>query len=268
MGTDRVLRWAVLGCAALLIVIAVLYIEPVYEAVGWRIVAWIYNSTVVLSALAGAGLALLLWRASDPGEVLKRVWGSLGVGLLLWAFGEAIWAYYQLALKEGPTVSVADVAWGVAYIPLVLSLFWRYRSLQAAPTRKQLQVGLGAFGVLTLVVLVLVIAPMIASDDFDSGAEKFVLIFYPLGDLAIALLALLSMLVLAGGTLYRPVVVITIGFLAVAISDLVYSYANWQGNYLNQGVNGVTTFVDISYVGSYLIVALGLLMQARVQRVI
>jgi hypothetical protein len=33
-------------------------------------------------------------------------------------------------------------------------------------------------------------------------------------------------------------------------------------------VNGVTTFVDISYVGSYLIVALGLLMQARVQRVI
>ncbi len=268
MWSDRVLRWAVLVGVVLLIVITVMYMEPVYEALGWKVVAWAYNGLTVLSSLAGAVLALLLWRGSDAGEVLKRVWGMLGIGLALWAFGEAIWSYYQLALKEGPTVSSADVMWGIGYVPLVLALWWRYRSLQATPTRQQLRVGLGGFGILTLVVLVLVIRPMLVSDDFDSGMEKFLLIFYPLGDLAIVLLVLLSMLVLAGGALYRPVVVITVGFLVVAISDLVYSYANWQGAYLNQGVNAVTTFVDVSYIASYLMVALGLLMQARVQRII
>ena len=89
----RDLRRAAATLIAALGVISVLYVKPIYQMAGQQTILWVYDLTVVTSALACVGLSFLLWRSFSRGEVLKKVWGSLTLGLLLWTIGEAIWSY-------------------------------------------------------------------------------------------------------------------------------------------------------------------------------
>lgn len=265
---DRFLKWTASAAGVILTIITLLYLSPVFDALGRDAVSWVYDVSTILAAAISTVLAFLLWRASERGELLKLAWGSLAVGLLLWTVGETLWDYYDLARRESPTLSVADIAWGLGYIPLLLALFWRYRSLQALPNRKQLRMTLVLWGVLAMLMIVLAIAPMAVSDTFSSRAERFVAVFYPLGDLLIVLVALLSVLALLGGKLSVPVLIITSGFLVVALSDMLFSYTNWQGSYAVGGINTITAVVDVTYFASYVLIAFGVAMQARLQRVI
>jgi hypothetical protein len=269
---DRwLLRAAVVGIFAIALM-TILYIEPVYEAVGYHPVSWIYNVGTILIALAGAILSWLLFRSSERGEPQQIIWGTMGLGLFLWTVGETIWGVYELILnKETPFPSIADVAWTLGYIPLFISLYIRYRSLGISPTRKQVSIGLSLFAVLVVISVIFVIGPMIADPGEWGLIGQILSILYPVGDLAVAFGAGLIVLLLMGGTLSRSWVAIAAGFGIAAFADLLFVYTDWNGDYvIGEGIslNLVTAVTDVLYFAGYVLIVFGIFTVARLQRVL
>ncbi len=271
-------RWltgtAILGL--LIILVNVLFnINAIYFLVGPMTVTWVYDLSLVVSAFAGALLSFLLWRSFGQGEVLKTIWGAMALGLFLWGLGEATTAVYDLILQEEiPYPSVADIPWVLGYIPLFIALYLRYRSLRTTPTRTQTLTTLAVFLVLAILAVIFVIGPIVLDTEYygvEDRLEQFLDALYPLGDLAIVLGAMLTVLVLFGGDLSWPWLVIGVGFLVVSFADLLYSYGTWTELYLTdpaEGTNLLSFFMDVLYLASYVIIAYGLMMQSRLQKAI
>ena len=249
---------------------ALLFFHPVYRSLGPQAVLWIYDLAVVLSALVGTGLSLALWRSFSRGEASRTIWAYLTAGLLLWALGEAIWTADQLLLAERlPQPSAADAAWIFGYVPVTLGLRLRYRSFRIAPQRAWHIPLLGSVAFAVGLVAVTLVLPTIRQSANSRWMEQAVNILYPLGDLLVAYWAILIVSVLAGGALFSPWRFIAAGCLCVALSDLMYAYAVRLDMYQvgpATGVNLATFMINLLYVAAYLSLALGLYVQARLQR--
>ncbi len=267
ISTDTRLRWVSIASLALAAVILILYLKPVYEGLGDAVVRPIYDLSIIAIALAGSVLAFMLARSLEPGEVLRTMWQTLGLGLLLWGSGEAIWAGYDLFLGEVPFPSVADIVWLIGYIPFFVSLYLRYSTLRAAPEASRVLIIVVLSAILIGVGGYFVLLPII-QDPGENLLAKIISVLYPVGDILLALIALLVVLTLSGGALSRPWALIAAGFLVVAVADLLFYYADWNELYQPEGtINLITGLADVPYYASYILIALGLYMQGRLQRV-
>jgi diguanylate cyclase len=265
---DRRSRPAALVALGIIAVITLLNIRPVFDAVGGLTVLRIYDLSIIVIAGFSAVLSLLLARSYRPGEVLRRIWLFLGIGLLLWTVGEAIWAYFELILQVDPYPSPADYVWLVGYIPLFAALYLRFHSLGTTPERSRLMTLIVVFGVLVALVSYLVLLPMMQEPESEPFAQ-FIGVMYPLGDLAVALGAMLIFLVLTGGALSRPWMMIAAGFIIVSVADLFYTYADWQGLLLSGGeTNLISSVANVLYYVSYVVIAFGVYLQARLQKIL
>ncbi len=94
-----------------------------------------------------------------------------------------------------------------------------------------------------------------------SWAEAFVGSFYLIGNLTLAFIASLSLIVVWDGLIGRPWLAITIGMLLFALSDTAFAYAAWVGAYA-VGRNWISGVIDVVYLGAYLSIALGAYRQA------
>lgn len=269
---DRKLRLVALINTLFFVLLTALYIHPIYDALTPRAVSAFYNITSMILALVIVVLSFLLGRESGWGEVLGRVWFYLMAGIALWAIGEIIWAYYETLLnRDTPYPSVADIAWVLGYIPLVMAMIIRLRSLHTLPEQQQTLISSGIFAVLALVALIFVVGPILFAEDYDSRFEQFIDILYPLGDLALAYTAMLCMAALAGGLLSRTWLLIASGFLLLTISDLLFAYATWNDLYTIETGDApslLRAFIDLTYVLGYLLIGYGIYVQARLQRII
>lgn len=268
---DRHLRRVAIACLILFVLLTALTLHPVYRSLSPRTVSAFFNFTTTLLALAITVLAFLLWREAGWTEILGRVWLYLMAGMFLWTVGEAIWAYYEVILnKVTPYPSVADIAWVFGYIPLVLAMVIRLRSLQTTPERQQTLISTGISAVLAIIALIFVIGPIVLADDYDSRFEQFIDILYPLGDLALAYTAMLCMAALTGGLLSRTWLLIASGFVLLAISDLLFVYTTWKDIYTikEDGPTLLRAFIDLTYVLGYMLIGYGCYIQARLQRII
>lgn len=248
--------------------IALLHLNPIERLLSREAFFWIYDSATILAALLCASLALALFLSYERGEVFRVIWGSLAVGLLLWAFGEAIWAAYQLVLKvEVPYPSIADVLWVAGYLPVIFGLATRYRTYRI-PLRHAWQMFvLGLFALGVVLAARFIIWPIAAYEEYTPPVERALNLLYPLGDLSVALLALLITLVLTGGALSVPWGYIAAGYLIMATSDLLFTYASWNGIYPEGGadVNVIMVVIDVMYLAAYIIIAIGLYSRLRLQ---
>ena len=268
----RDLRRAAAAVAVAIAVIGLLYVGPVYRELGPRTGLWIYDVLVVASAWAGVVLAFRLWRSFTRGEVLRRIWGSLALWLVLWAVGEAIWSYDQLVGGERlPYPSLADAAWIAGYVAVAVGLSLRYRSFHMTAGRGRRYAFFWSFVTLASLVVALVTIPIVRQIDPSRVLEGVVNVLYPIGDLAITIGALWIALLLIGGALSVPWGILAAGLLAAAVSDLMYVFAVSQGTYqveASGGVNLLTFAVNVLYAASYMIVDAGLYIQGRLQKVI
>lgn len=254
-----------LALAVIVLITALFIINPLMT----RPLLWLYDLLVVLSASTCAALAALLWRSFEAGEVLKTIWGSLALGLVLWAVAEAIYAFYELILnQETPYPSLADGLWVPGYIPLFVALYLRFRSLRITPSRGQIAAAVIVFGALVGVSLWFVITPMIAEPD-PNILLNILNILYPVGDLLVMLGVVLIVLVLSGGELSWPWILIAAGLFILAFGDSLFSYTTWNEVYRPDGQNTLlTALVDIPYLSAYIIMGFGLFVQARIQRLV
>lgn len=222
----------------------------------------ISDTLTVVFAAAAAGLALKAGRAFEPGEPQRRVWLVWATGMTMWAVAEIIWACYEIILgQEVPYPSLADALWAVAYIPLFAGLWLQYHALgvQAEPRRRVMVLLI--YAALALLACGLVLWPMFSNPGESSALELFLGVLYPVGDLCLAFIATLSLLVLGRSWLGRPWLYIVISMLVFAVSDLFYVYADWNGLYA-PGENLLSGFIDVTYMASYILATIGTYRQA------
>jgi hypothetical protein len=261
--------WAAVT-VGVIVIGAVVLVFALHKVIGPGPVAWVINLLTIFSSLTCAVLCGLLWHHFRKGEILKKIWGSLWIGLMLWATAEILYAFYDLSpWVEEPYPSLADAFFVPGFIPMFLALIFRYASLRVTPPRKLVIISGAAFGAVAAFWLLFVLGPIIESPGAGSRIEQLLDIYYPLADLLVVMGALLSMLALVGGQLSLPWGAIALACLTLAFSDSLYSYATWKDIYQPEsGTNFVTTLCDTTYITGYIILAFGLYVQARLQRIL
>ena len=229
---------------------------------------WFANIGTLLGAWSVAVLALLLWRSYTPDEVGRRVWLALFLGLLLWAIGDTLWAYYDLQPGgEVPYPSPADVAWVAGYPFLWAALWMRYRSMEARPGRRQ-GLALGLIIPTGLVVFGFVLWPILTYPGYDRLIEQALDALYPVGEFILLAGSVLVATAMHGGRLSFPWRIIALGIAVLSLADLVFAYATWNDLYLIEGTpNAITILADAPYMGAYAVIAVGEYVLGRLEGV-
>ncbi len=270
---DPRLLTATVVSAVLIVAFALLYVFS--EKVGAEGLRWVNLFANPLAALTSTILCFILWRSSRKGEVLRRVWGFLGIGLLMWTVAEVIYGVADLTSTELPFPSLADAFWVPGYIPLFIALFLRFRSLRITPPGWQMAVLLIGMLAASIVSTAFVITPNFAAaqqttdvSELERGLTLALAVLYPVGDLLVVLGVALTILVLLGGELSRPWLLIAIGCLSIAFSDSLYYYGYASNTYNSDVVpiNLITAISDVTYFSGYVVMALGFYIQARIQK--
>ena len=174
-------------------------------------------------ALAGAGVLIAVWSAARPGSPVAGIndtaqvvalavgallclarpalvrperapWLFLGVALLTWSVGDAIWAAVAANEDPAPAVSLADAAYLPCYPLLYVALVLLIRA-KAAPFPRTVWVDgvLGALG-LGAVMVALVYQPLLAHTG-RGPLSIAVGLAYPVGDVVLVGLTLLAITV-------------------------------------------------------------------------
>ena len=259
----------------LLIVAAVSAVYVFSAQLGEEAVRMSIDIAVILGASACAVLCFILWRASGTRERLRKVWAFLGLGMALWTVAEVIFAFYELILNQDtPTISLADITWVAGYVPIFVALWLRFRLLRVSLQPTEWITLLAAFVILAMLSVTYVITPNLptaeampeATSGFVNIAALALSVFYPLGDLLMALGAGLTIVGMMGGSISRMWLLVGLGCLAIGLADSTYYVGLANGMYTSQPpMNWFTGISDISYLVGYLMIALGLFGQASVQ---
>lgn len=270
--SEKKVLWPLVAGGGVILLSVLVYLPGISQMLGsfWSLV--IYDTCVIISAVTAAVLAARLWRTFEKGETMSLIWGNMALGLSLWAAGEFIWSSDQIwGGNSLPYPSMADILWILGYVPIILALGIRLRTLRIKPDKWWQYAILVVYGLVFVTVLVFVITPIYNNTSSTTIFEKIVNLIYPIGDLIVAFLATSLMMVLVGGVLFSSWGMIALGFLFVSVSDLLYAWSLWQGTYQVNPVQGfdiLSFIINILYVASYVLVAAGVYKQARMLKAI
>lgn len=154
---------------------------------------------------------------------------------------------------------------------MILGLYVRLHTFMINPRPARRLILLSVHAVLVVLALVLVVRPILEHVDPAHPLIAIINLLYVLGDLAMALLALLIVQALAQGAMFAPWVVVATGCLMAAVSDLVLAYGSWTGTYpqsSDAGATPVMILFNMTYLSSYVAAAIGAYWLARVHRII
>ena len=184
--------------------------------------AWLYNV-----ALVAAAAIPLLQAIRRPAE--RAVFVLFGLAILAWALGNIYWQLALSDLESAPFPSLADAGWlafyPLAYVALVLVIKGRVTSFLPSVWLD----GLISVLASAAFVVALVIGPVLAGVGGSLSAVA-TNASYPLGDLLLVLLVLLTVAV-SGWRLDRQVGLLALGLGTFAIADSLYLYRVAAGTY-------------------------------------
>jgi hypothetical protein len=200
-----------------------------------------------------SGMALLLWRQMKAGAQSQYIWGGLLIGWICWAIAELLWAFYSLKGLD-PYPSMADFFFLLGYIPLSIGFLSRIRNLPKRPDKFQ-NLVLGFVSITAgFATFTYIFIPILQSYDPERFLESVLGLFYPLADLLLLVVVLRIFFTFSPGNYGMAWRLILIGFITVTISDLVFSYADWNDLYYPDSkatfisTIGVDWLYNISYV--------------------
>ncbi|MBM2822162.1 MAG: diguanylate cyclase/phosphodiesterase [Thermoleophilia bacterium] len=184
--------------------------------------AWLYNV-----ALVAAAAIPLLQAVRRPAE--RAVFVLFGLAILAWALGNIYWQLALSDLESAPFPSLADAGWlafyPLAYVALVLVIKGRVTSFLPSVWLD----GLISVLASAAFVVAFVIGPVLAGVGGSLSAVA-TNASYPLGDLLLVLLVLLTVAV-SGWRLDRQVGLLALGLGTFAIADSLYLYRVAAGTY-------------------------------------
>jgi hypothetical protein len=225
---------------------------------------WLYAIFVLAAMLAAVAATSVVFQFK-PSDKPRSVWLHFAAGLWCWSAAELIWMIYALTVEEPASVSIADVAWSGAYVLFALAFMQQFR-LILSPSKKQearwLVGGLGAILLVTLILTTLL--RQLGGESQQNWGETFLVVFYPVGDLAIGLMALRVSQLFGRGQWGR----VWWGMIFFTFSDALYSWLDFSGIYALsvESGNSFSLITDVVYISAYLLIALACVSQITLMR--
>ncbi|MEK7595728.1 MAG: hypothetical protein AAB443_04055 [Patescibacteria group bacterium] len=187
------------------------------------------------------------------GIMTSKSWGLLrsyfgraiffvSLGLITWGVGELIWSYYNLFLGvEVPYPSLADVGfvlswplWSVGMIYLSKATGAKYSVKRSYG--KLLSFVIPAVSLWLTYYLVVVLANNGSLDISGGPLATFFVFAYPVGDVVILSLSLLSYGLsfgYLGGKYNIPIILLLLSFVVNYVGDVAFSYTTTAQTYFN-----------------------------------
>jgi len=237
--------------------VALYVVVYVWQPGGVRLLSMLTDILFVAFAVLASALALKASRMFEPGVPARRVWLLFGVGLAMLTAATLLWAYDRNFLDQAvPYPSSADILWALGYIPVLVSLWLQYRALGVGISPRLKLAILAIYSVMLAIIFVFLLWPILAEPGQVPTVEILLSAYSLIGDVIMAFIATLSLLVLWKGVVGRPWQYIVISILLVVIADLAFSYATWNKMYAT-GSNLISGFVDAVYLSAYVVAAAG-----------
>jgi signal transduction histidine kinase len=252
--------YTALTLSAVTVVIIVLWLLTRFG--GTEVTVTVVDGITVVTALAAAiGCFQATRRRGGIGRAwtraMRRAWWLIGLSALAMGLGDTIWMWYQVVMNvESPFPSVADFAYLVS-MPLLAAgvLAFPVAPSEAAARLRTLLDGVLIAGSLLLISWATVLGPIYRQEDV-SPLERAVGIAYPLGDVAIAAIAL-ALLIRRRGRELAPLWLVAAAVGVLAASDTLFLYLSEMGEY------GEGNLIDVGWPIAYLLLLLASLRPMR-----
>ena len=202
-----------------------------------------------LSQLAAAGLAAVsgLSAARRTDGRMRGAWLAIGLGAGAWALGQVVWCYYELlAHRETPFPSAADVGFLLFPVGAAAGLIL-FPSADSIRSRRRWILDGAIITSALVTVSWSTTLGAVARAGGDSALAFAVSVAYPVGDIVILSLAIIS--------LCRPraqlghLVLLSAAMAAMAVADSSFAYLTATGAYHSGSLS------DVGWVGAFLLLA-------------
>jgi len=240
--------------AGLIVLYAALY---AWQPGGINLLKVLSDTLSVIFGLLATVLALKASQRFEPGAASRRVWLLFGVGMVILTAAQLLWTFYHVFLSQAePYPSPADILWALGYVPVLGSLVLQYRALGAGTSLRLKLTVFAAYSIALIIAFVILLWPTLSQPGQATAIEILVTVYYLIGDLGMAFIATLSLLVLWNSLVGRPWLYIVISMLLVAVADLMFSYGLLNDLYAI-GSNLFSGVVDAVYLSAYVVAAAG-----------
>jgi len=216
----------------------------------------------ILPILCSFVAIIFLWetyKAFKVHDSTRMAWLFVLIGMFLNFLGESSYSYQEIVLKidlDNVAYSISDLFWYSSYIfcimGLVILLKEYYKSDFPIGNPINLIICVLLLVILMAFLIVVLLLPIIR-DSETPFFEKMIYLFYPIFDMIQVILACSLLFVVRkfkGGLVKAPWLLISIGFLLMGVSDIFYSYMNWNNTY------GSGSFIDLGWNLGYLLIAM------------
>ena len=177
---------------------------------------------------------------------LRAAWLAMGIGLLGWGVGEAIWVYYEVTLNRVPFPSIADIAFLLLPVGACLALLL-FPAEHVVQSRGRLFLdGVIVAGSLFLVSWVTILAPLYWSNE-ETPLGFVVSLAYPISDIVVVTMSAV-VLVRSSGAHRLSLTLLTIGLACIALADSAFAYLSVQGQYVSGDI------IDIGWAAGLLLI--------------
>jgi hypothetical protein len=187
----------------------------------------------------------------------EAVWLSFGIGTGLWVAAEVSWAVYYFVLNVSvPYPSLADFFYVGGYVPMLAGFGLYLGTFSRGLSKKRLGIAILAIG--TAVTLALTFILPIELETQTSAMGVFTDMLYPVLDLTLLSVAILSLAIFLGGTIEKWWILVAGAVLLYVVGDELFLYRVATGTYYNGGPS------DLVFIIGYLTFALAFYTHSKV----
>ena len=235
--------WTAVLLAALTLVTAVVFLLPPLD--GTRSSLVFDDLAELACALAASGAAW--WRSCREGERAVRTWRWMAAASGSWAVGEALWSWYEvLDGRENPFPSSADVAF--LLFPLLACLGLLSYPAAGAGTGRTRRVLDAAMTTTSLVLAAWETTfAAVLQAGADSRSALAVSLAYPVGDVAVLILTVLTLNRVREGN--TALWLVAAGLVSLSVSDSGFAYLAASSSYTGGAI-------DLGWFVGFLLLAL------------
>jgi hypothetical protein len=159
-------------------------------------------------------------------ENTPTIWNRMILGLVFWTIAEFIWfGYFLQGAGSGPFPGVADIFWLAAYVPFIEALSLRYQNFLNRTAKSRFTSFL--FFMLALgipLTYILTIPTVVVWKNLQQTLVYYTQIGYLLADLALLPFAILILVTLGRGRLFKVWGLIALAFILHALTQFGLSY--------------------------------------------
>ena len=220
------------------------------------------NAIYLFSVISPAWIASAVRSNYDANDSPGKIWVYFLIGFWSWAVAEIIWIGYNMAVGEVPHVNLSDPFYLAGYILMTFAIASQYRQTRQQGVMSERALVLLLWLTMLLVSVLIFFVTELAYTPSSSAAEQvgaFLNIIYGVGDMTLALTALILVTRFQGGALGRP----WWGFIILALADIFYGWLAQTGAYDYQTLTGnlLRLSSDLIYMLSFLVIAYSFLRQ-------